>query len=200
MKRHALSVLGLFFLLVGCASTPQLSSEARAHFGAVRIDDAVDAPSELYYTSQGGVLIGGLVGAAIDISRGDDIELLARGNGIRIDRIVKEEAEKAFRQSGKLELTDAAGADVATLKISVTMYGFSVPTGFTSELVPLVAIKCTLLDASGKTIWKADQTTRPLGNPVPGRTSDEFKADPKLIEAAWRAAAQSVLADIVSHM
>ena len=171
------------------------------------MDDDVKTPSELYYFSQAGALgvsvfgaIGGGVGGAIDISRGEEFDRFARANGIRIDRIVSEEAGKAFQQSGKLNLTDVKGADVATLKVSITMYGFSVPTGFTSELVPIVGIKCALVDASGKTIWSADQSTHPLGNPVPGKTSDELRADPKLIEAAWRTATQSVMADIVSHM
>ena len=207
LKRRVMYVVSLFILLAGCASTPQLNSEARAHVGAVRIDAAIDTPSEMYYSSQASALgvsvfgaIGGGVGVAIDESRGGELDRLARDNGIHIDLIVREEAGTAFQQSGKLNLTDVKGADVATLKISITMYGFSVPTGFTSELVPIVGIKCTLVDSTGKTIWSANQSTHPLGNPVAGKTRDQFLADPKLIDASWRAATKSVMADIVSHM
>ena len=207
LRSRVLYVVSLFMLLAACASTPQLNPEARAHLGAVRIDAAIDTPSEMYFSSQASTLggsvfgaIGGAVGATVDVSRGEELNRLAREKGIHIDQIVREEAGTAFQQSGKLNLTDGGGADVATLKISITMYGFSIPTGFTSELVPIVGIKCTLVDSSGKTLWSADQSTHPLGNPVAGKTRDQLLADPKLMDASWRAAAKSVMADIVSHM
>ncbi|MGO9443736.1 MAG: hypothetical protein ACLPXB_03045 [Thiobacillaceae bacterium] len=206
MNKNWLIVLTLFACLTGCASTPQLSSDDRSHLGTLRIDPTIETQSQMYYLGPGSGIgflfgaVGGAITAVANLSPGEQFKKFAQDNGINIDQIVKEEATKAFRESGKLKLTDTSDPNVSTLKISIPMYGFSIPNGFSSKLVPIVGIKCTLVDPSGKTIWSARESTHPLGNPADGRTIDEFKSNPKEIEDSWRIAAKSVMGDIVGNM
>ena len=86
------------------------------------------------------------------------------------------------------------------MKLAVKMYGFSIANGFSADLVPLVSIRCTLTDSSGKVVWTANDMTYTLGNPWNGKTPDELRADPKLIEQAWRVAAHKVMTNIASNM
>src|SRR5580704_4310752 len=156
----------LFVALAGCASTPPLGADNGSR--PVRIDPAVATPAEMYYLgpsagTAAGMLVGGLIGGAIvasaNIEPGKELDQLAKDHGIYIDQIVKQEATAAFQQSGKLKLVDASGASDTILKIDVTQYGFTIPTGFSTDVVPIVAIKCTLTDSSGKVIWSANDRT-----------------------------------------
>jgi hypothetical protein len=206
MNKRAVYIVLLFALLGGCASTPALSPAERGQFEAVRLYPSVDKPDQMYYLGPGSGIgmmfgaIGGAITAAANLSPGEQFDKFAQDHDIHIERIVKEEAIKAFQTSGKLNLTDTESSNAATLRVSITMYGFSIPNGFSSELVPIVSIKCTLVDSSGKVIWSANDMTNALGNPAEGKTPDQFRADPRLIEGAWRIAARSIMANIVSHM
>jgi len=119
----------------------------------------------------------------------------------RIETVIDavEEATEAFQESGKISLTEAEGSNVSTLRVSIPMYGFSIPNGFSFDLVPVVTIKCELVDHSGKTIWSAHESVGPLGNPADSKSLDQFYANPKLIEDSWRTAIRSMMADITSH-
>jgi hypothetical protein len=203
-SHSALCVIAVGFLLAGCASTPKL--DTGNHLVAARIDPAVATTKEMYYLGPGsgvGMMfgaIGGAITAVANIKPGEQLNKFAQDNGIHIDEIVRDEATQAFRQSGKFDLTDAQGPNVDTLKISVPMYGFSIPTGFSGDLVPVIKIECSLVDSSGKIIWSANDSVLPLGNPAEGKTPDEFRADPKLIEQSWRVAARSIMTNITKHM
>lgn len=206
MKRRLLLVVVFLTLLSGCASTPALDPALKQRLDVVSLNPTVDTPKDMYYLGPGsgfGMMfgaIGGLITAEANVSPGQRLQNFAVANGIHIDEIVKDEAAKAFRDSDKLNLTDSAGGNGSSLKITITMYGFSIPTGFSSDLVPILNIKCALYDANGKVVWSANDSTQPLGNPVDGRTPEEMRANPRLIEDMWRGAARSIMANIVKHM
>jgi len=203
--RHLVSLAAVCLLLVGCASTPKLGDDARAQLTQVQMAP-IATPPEMYYLGPGsgvGMMfgaVGGLITAVANQSPGERLAKFAQDNGIHIDQIVKEEAAKALQQAGKINLTDAPGANAATLKITIVMYGFSIPNGFSGDLVPIVSLKCELVDPSGKVLWSANDHTLTLGNPAEGKTPDEFRANPKLIEESWRTAVRSIMTNIASHM
>jgi len=202
--KNVLLCVALLVTLAGCASTPKLDQQAGQ--SDVRIDPAVVTATEMYFYGPGsafgalGGAIGGLITAAANEGPGERLDKFAKDNGIHIDQIVQEEATKAFRDSGKLRLVDSPGAATATMKVSIAMYGFSIPNGFSALLVPILKIKCQLVGADGKVIWSANDETMPLGNPVEGSSLDALYKDPKLIEASWRAAARTIMKEIVDHM
>lgn len=202
--KNVLLCVALLVTLAGCASTPKLDQQSGQ--SDVRIDPAVVTATEMYFYGPGsafgalGGAIGGLITAEANKGPGEQLRQFAQDNGILIDQIVREEATKAFRDSGKLHLTDNAGANTATMKLSIYRYGFMTTSGFDSDLTPMLGLTCELVGPDGKTIWAAKNIVLPSDGVVKGSTPDEFRANPKLIEAAWRAAAKSVMKQIVDRM
>lgn len=202
MKQVLAGLCVFCLLLTGCASTQQLSGPDRASLASMRVNTHVEASPQMYYMGPASGIgfafgaVGGLLTAVANQGPGEQFRKFAEEHGITVERIVREEAIKALEGTGKVKLTETAGPDAATLNIKVPMYGFSIPHGFSGSLVPVMGIQCTLVDAQGRTIWSSSDSTTPLGSPVEGKTPDEYRADPALIEKAWREAARKVMADI----
>ena len=196
----------------GCAQVPRVSDPGRAKIDTVVIDHNVPVPDQLYYLGPGLMpyMAFGLIGAVVAQSNGaadaataQPAELLKqhiKKNGIEMDKIAYSEVDAGIKRSGKFKVLDAAPApapNVGTLKISVLRYGFSIPNGFSSRLVPLVIIKCDLVDSDGKVVWSENDRTRPLGNPVESISPEEMRDNPKLIDDAWHGASHYIIDKIM---
>ncbi len=124
--------------------------------------------------------IGGAITAVANIKPGEQLNKFAQDNGIHIDEIVRDEATQAFRQSGKFDLTDAQGPNVDTLKISVRhvriQHPHRVQRGSGARDQDRV-----LAGRLRQIIWSANVPSS-AGQAAEGKTPDEFRADPKLIE------------------
>jgi hypothetical protein len=107
---------------------------------------------------------------------------------------------QALRQSGKYRISDTADEKGATINLSIFQFGFSVPNGFSSRLVPVIAYSGEMIDASGNVLWRSTQSLSPLGNPVDGMPADELRSNPKAIEAAWRAAVRHMATSMVEEL
>jgi hypothetical protein len=194
-------------ILGGCAANRPLEEADRARLTAIWINPNVEVSPQMYYMGPGSSVgflfgaVGGVVTALANLSPGEQFRQFAESHGIVIDRIVREEVIRAFQVSGKPKLVDdASGSGATTLVIKVPIYGFSIPHGFSGRLVPAMSIECTLIDAQGKTIWRAYDSVTPLGNPVEGHTPEEYRANPALIEEVWRIAARKVIADMIGTL
>lgn len=196
--RNLLTFAVLFMSLMGCATLPKLTAADQAHFQAVKIDPVVKYPPTMTYMGEGAHF--GLLGALADIPTRKKLQKFVEAHNIHVNNIVKKAATKAFEQSGKLNLTDAAGPRVATLKIVVRVYGLGMHAGFSSKLRPFMNIRCSLIDPTGQVIWKADDFVDPNDSVVTAHTMAQLKAHPKLIAQEWRGAANYVMAKIVRHM
>ncbi len=194
--------LALLLLLSACATTKDLSDEDRRKISAVRMNSNVQKVPAMYYLGPGtGILfafgaIGGAVAAASSLEPGKALQEFAEKNGIFIEKIAFQEIDSALRRSGKLKVSDSGEAAAATLNVLVYQYGFSIPHGFSSNLVPVVAIRCEMLDAAGKVIWSASDTVLPLKNPAAPMTLEAMRDNPKRIEDAWRSAARRIAGNI----
>lgn len=203
MKQMLAGLCALCLLLTGCVSTQQLNESDRTNLQGVRVHTEIETAPQMYYMGPASGVgfmfgaVGGLLTAAANMGPGERFRKFAEENGITIDRVVREEAIKAFQETGKLKLTETAGSETAMLKIKVPMYGYAISHGFSGKLVPVVSIECSLVDARGKTIWSSREYVTPMGSPVDGKTPDEYHANPALIEDGWRQAAKKVMADIV---
>ncbi len=191
-------------VLAGCASVQPISDADRKAVTAVVINREVAKPPQMYYLGPGGAagLMFGAIGGAlaagsIEESRKSFEQYVAR-NGVSIEKIVLEEISAAVRASGKFPLADATRPGTATLIVSIGQYGFSIPNGFSSKLVPILALRCELKDTSGKVVWSADDRLLTLGNPVEPAEPEAIRSDPKAMEASWRAAAKHLAAAIVA--
>ena len=113
---------------------------------------------------------------------------------------MREEFSAALRRSGKLLLADQPEAGAATINIAIRQYGLSIPNGFSSNLVPILMVECTMLDASGKVAWSASDRVLTLGNPVEGQPGEAMRNDAKAIEKALREAAKHITTNIVNEL
>lgn len=192
--------------LSGCATTQQLSEQDRKRIEVVKLNDQVKRPKEMYYFGPGASIgfafgaIGGAIAAASQIGPGQEMLAYAEQNGVRIEEIVAQEFAASLQQSGKFRISDTAEANGATINLSVFQFGFSVPNGFSSKLVPVIAYSGEMVDASGNVLWRATENLMPLGNPVDGIPADELRTNPKAIETAWRAAAKHIAARMVEAL
>ncbi len=131
---------------------------------------------------------------------GEDLELQALSNDIHIQQIALEEVTAALRSSGKVEVQSDAKQSDHVLTISITQYGFSVPNGFSTKLVPMLMMVCSIMDPAGRVVWKGSDLVLPLGNPVNAETPEDLYRQPMLIEHAWRTAAKVIAANIVKQL
>lgn len=198
---HATRLAGLLafaLLAYGCATTQPMSDENRGRIKAVKINDKVQKAPNMYYLGPGTSAlfafgaVGGVAAAAASVEPGQALKEFAETNGIFVEKIVLQEIDTAFRDSRKLKVLDAAAAGDATMNIGVYMYGFSVPNGFSSSLLPVLAVLCELVDAGGKVIWSANGNVQVVRNPAVPMTLYEIRDRPQRIEEAWRRAATQI--------
>ena len=189
-------------LLASCAAVQPISDADRRKLAGVTIDAAVAKPPAMFYLGPGGAtgLMFGAIGGALSASSIEEsrkaFQVYVDKNGISIEKIVLDEVSTALRRSGKFPLADAPQPGSALVTVSIVQYGFSIPHGFSSKLVPILGVRCELKDASGKLLWSAQEHTRPLGNPVEPAEPDSIRNDPKAMEGSWRAAAKHIAAAI----
>lgn len=198
--------LAVSVFLSGCAATQQLSEQDRKKIEVVKLNNEVKRPKEMYYFGPGASIgfafgaIGGAIAAASQMGPGQEMLAFAEKNGVRIEEIVAQEFSEALRQSGKFRIGDTTETNGATISLSVFQFGFSVPNGFSSKLVPVIAYSGEMVDGSGNVLWRATENLMPLGNPVDGIPADELRANAKAIEAAWRAAAKHMANNMVQAL
>lgn len=213
---HWLLIAALGILTGGCVTTQNLSDEDRKTVSVVRINSNVQKVPRMYYSgpetagdrwfgviggaAAGAATVAGVAaGAAAVPARVESAKVLqdfAEKNGIFIEQIAFQEIDAALRQSGKLKVSDSREPTGAIINITVYQYGFSIPHGLSSNLVPLVAIRCEMVDATGNVIWSASDRVLPLRNPVAPMSLEAMRDDPKRIEDAWRKAAKRISGNI----
>jgi hypothetical protein len=193
-KASVAFLFALLLLLSACATTQKLSDDDRRKIDVVRINSNVQVAPAMYYLGPGtGILfalgpVGAGVAAASSLGSGKEIQAFAEKNGIFIEKLALQEIDVALRRAGKLKVSDPGEAAGTVMNVFVYQYGFSIPNGFSSKLVPVLAIKCEMVDATGKIIWSASESSSLLRSPATPMTLEAMREDPKRIEAAWRTA------------
>ena len=198
------AALAVLILLSGCAATQKLSDENRKKINVVKVNSDVKKAPVMYYLGPGaGPLfalgaVGGAIAAASSVEPGKALHDFAEKNGVFIEKIALQEIESALRASGKLKLSDS-GAE-AVINVLVFQFGFSIPHLLSSNLVPVVGIRCEIVNAAGEIIWSATDRVSTLSNLVQPMSLEEMRDNPKRIEDAWRKASQQIAANIVKDL
>jgi hypothetical protein len=201
-----ISLLALLFLLTGCATTKTLSDEDRKKINVVRIDSTVVKMPDMYYMGPGtsillmGGAAGGVVAGLSSAGPKKALQDYAEKNGVFIEKIALEEIDAALRQSGKVRVAASGEATEAIMHVTVLQWGFSIPNGFSSKLVPVVQIGCQIVDATGRVMWLASDSVLPLGNPVAPMSLEAIRDNPRLIEDAWRGASRQIARNLMSNL
>lgn len=199
-----IAILGIF--VGACATTQKFSDEDRQKISVVRLNSAVQKAPNMYYLGPGTSTlfafgaIGGAAAAASSVEPAKTLQEFAEKNGIFIEKIVFQETDAALRSSGKLKVAGSGEAAEATINMLVYHYGFSVPNGFSSKLLPVVAVRFEMVDATGRIVWSANEGVSLLGSPIAPMTLEAMREDPKRIEDAWRSAAKRVAGNIAKAL
>lgn len=201
------TLVALALLLAGCVSNPQKMSDAdRKAVHQVVVSPNVAKPPDIYYLGPGGgagLMFGALGAIATESGRADartSLREFVEKNGVKIEKIVLEEFTAALKASGRLPIADKPGPGSATLSVAIRQYGLSIPNGFSSNLVPILYLECSMTDTSGKTVWNAGDRLLTLGNPIEARPGEALRNDHKAIEAVWREAARHLSAAILKEL
>jgi hypothetical protein len=197
-------LLAMLLVLAGCGTTQHVSDPARKSIAAASVSREVAKPPEMFYLGPGNApslmfgAVGGALGARGTANERQAFQTHIERSGISIEAIAREEVAEAARKSGKLAIVEPPAPGGATLVVSVFQYGFGVPNAFSSRVVPVVGIKCELLDGAGKLLWSASDRLLTLGNPVEPATPEELRDDPKRIEEKWRLALRHLATNLMS--
>jgi hypothetical protein len=195
-----------FAFVSGCASTQTITASDRQSIKSISISPEIKKRDSMYYYGPGKwaadqfPVVGGIALAMSHKPIGEDLELQALTNNIHIDQIAREEVASALRNANRYKLEEDGSPGTDTLVIEINQYGFSVPNGGSSKLVPLVRITCSIIDANGRTLWKASDGLLPLFNPVKAERPEDLYNNPKLIENSWRDASKIIAAKIIKDL
>lgn len=200
-------VIGAIAILAACGPVPvRMTAQEKKLVQVIKINQSVSRPADMFYFGSGQTIgmmfgpIGGAIAGTASLGPAQTIDKYAIENGVKIENIALEEVSTALRESGKLKIAQDMEASAATMNIKVLMFGFSIPNGFSSKFVPIVAVQCELVDSSGKVLWNANDRVSPLGNPVEAMPPDELFKDPKVIERAWAVALRQIARNIVGEL
>jgi hypothetical protein len=183
-----------------------MTEQDRARVKTVAINESVQK-AQLFILAPGsgvGLMFGVIGAAATTGAMEDDRKVFAdfvAKNGISVETVVREEIGRALRESGKIAVSSAAETSTPTINITVQQYGFGVPNLLSSNVVPVLNVKCDMVDASGKVLWSAGDRMGPsIANPIDPTTWAALRDNPKLIEEQWRKAARVIAQKIAGEL
>jgi hypothetical protein len=202
------ALIAVALIMGGCAATQKLSDEDRARFKSAKISATVEKAPQAFLLAPSGANIGLMFGAIGGVAAAGTIHDAQTAfaayldqNSISVETIVREEIEAVLRESGKLAIASAADAAAPVIKIAVPQYGFGVTHLLASKVVPVLWIKCDMVDSSGKLLWSANERMLPsIASPMEPTTWEELRANPKEIEAQWRKASRYLGKKIVDEL
>ncbi|MES2072978.1 MAG: hypothetical protein V4488_21680 [Pseudomonadota bacterium] len=206
-KARLLAAIALTLIVCGCASTQKLSEVDRAKFKTARINQTVQKGQLFLLAPSGanvGLIFGAIGGAAASGSIADTqksfTDFLDK-NSLSIEKIVREEFEKALKESGKLAIAGPEESSAPVINISVPQYGFGVTHLLSSNVVPVIQVKCDLVDSSAKLIWSENERMLPsIASPMQSTTWAQLHDDPKQIEEQWRKASRILVKKIIDTL
>jgi hypothetical protein len=151
-----------------------------------------------------GLMFGAIGGAAASGSIVESNKAFAaylESSSISIETIVREELERALRESGRLAIAGAADTAAPQISISVRQYGFGVTHLLGSNVVPVLDYKCDMVDDAGKLLWSAGERMGPsIASPMEAVPWDKLRDNPKQMEEEWRKAAAYLAKQIVAKL
>lgn len=196
-------IFTLAAILCTFVSQNALAQDAKDLIKEFYVEKQIEKPEQLAYLGPGsGVFflfgaVGGLALHGANLTPAQALKEHAEKNNVLIENIVAEEIVAEFKRSEKFVIIDEAEKAKLTLKMSIRMYGFSIPHGFSSKLVPTLSVVCEFIDKKEEVVWSDRNGVLPLGNPAESVTAEELK-DPETIRKLWQIAAQTIAKKFVT--
>ncbi|MEI7613377.1 MAG: hypothetical protein WCK63_10735 [Betaproteobacteria bacterium] len=202
-----ITIISTILLVCGCATSQRMSDDDRAKIKSVIINESVEK-GQVFLLAPGGASVGlmfGAVGGAVSAGLMVDAQTAFTDylsqNSISIEKIIREEVENAVQGSGKLTIASSSESTIPTIKISVLQYGFGVTHLLSSNVVPVLYIKCEMVDSSGKVVWsESDRMLPSIASPMDAIAWAQLTNDPKKIEDQLRKASKYLADRIVKEL
>ena len=203
------ALLCVTLFLTGCAAPTQRLSDADRNLAkTAQISQTVQKAPDAFLLAPSAAnigmmfgAVGGLATAGAQQTHGDAFREFLAKNSISIEKIAREEMERVLRESGKVSIVAPGSPTAPTIKINVQQYGFGVVHLVSSKVVPVLMIKCDMVDSSGRTIWSASDRMLPsVASPMESTTWEELRDNPKRIEEEWRKASRFLAKAIVQQL
>jgi len=191
--------LSITLLLTGCATTIQMTPAEKQEIKTIKVSNNVSVPKDMSYMGPGMTygLMFGVVGALAvggkETSDADKMKAYVLQKKIFIQKIVKEQMIKALKSGTHYKLV-SKNPD-ATMYLTIKSYGFSIPHGFSTELMPVLEVQGKLIDKQNKIIWEDQDRVIPLPfdtQGMPLHTWQQLVKAPELIRQSWTKAAEKV--------
>jgi hypothetical protein len=202
-------VLAFALAIAGCAApTQRLSDADRGKIKSVAINPTVQKVPEPFLLAPSGANIGLMFGAVGGLAASGPIASSQNAfsaylvkNSISVEAIVRQEVEQALRESGKIAVVAPGNPSTPSVNITVQQYGFGVPHLLSSNVVPVLMIKCDMVDGSGKVLWSAGDRMLPsVASPIESTSWEAMRDNPKVIEEQWRKASRLLAKKIVAEL
>jgi hypothetical protein len=193
----------LINLIVGCATTQSISVQDRQAIHTVTVNPKVKMPDKVYYMGPGfgyfmmGGVIGGAIAAAGNVSKDTQLQNYVVANDIHMDQIMRAHLLQQLPDAG-LKFVAQGPADAA-MNIKIKVYGFSIPQGFSTAVVPILRVEVNMT-RDNQVIWSSSYYVDPLFGKMPKYQPSDLLNDPKLIVQAWNLAAQKASEHIISTL
>lgn len=187
----------------GCISAQKQSMAEDVLISGIRVDPEVKLPDEMYYVGPGlgaGMMFGAIGAAAASSGNETDSDVIRRfaaDNGVDISAIVRDAFERGLRKEGSYPYDEKAET---VLSIEILRYGLSIPHGFSRNLVPILLVQARITDEKDTILWQGGDSVLPLGGPADSVKLAEIMADPSVLEALWRAAADRTAEETLKQL
>jgi hypothetical protein len=200
-------LLAANLVLAGCASTQRLSDADRSRAKTVVVNTKVQK-GELFLLAPSGanvaLLFGAVGGAAASGALNDQQAAFGTfldKNAVSIEAIVRDEFQKVLRESGKVAVAAEGDPSLPAISVSVPQYGFGVTHLLSSNVVPVMQIKCEMTDNAGKVMWSESERILPsIASPMEPTTWGQMHDNPKSIDEQWRKAARYLAQKVVQTL
>ena len=200
-----LLALSCAVFLSSCAmvSHVPMSQENKKNIHSVYVNPSIKKPKEMYNFASGaefGVAfgaVGGLIAGAASEKQGTSIQAVAEKNRIDIRNIVYNQWREQLAEKSRLKVVSSP--DAPELTADIVMYGFSIPHGFSSDYVPVLAINAKLTNHH-QVIWQDSGRVHPMSSGMPRYKLKEIMQDPKKMQMMWNKAAETIIQGMVKDM
>ena len=193
-------------MLFGCASTSEnLSETKKASLRSIKVVDAEQIPTEIYYQGPEhafGGAIGGVIGALLAegaSTTGDQIALYIKNNGIDIQEIFHKEFMSRLKASASLrdKVAQEEQASETEIKLVIVRYGFGQPHGFSSIRKPLVIGYVEIKNGAEEIIWQGAASVIPLNGDTYGTSLEEYFSSPVHFEKSFSTAFRIISDELI---
>lgn len=127
------------------------------------------------------------------------VEAAIQKHGISLKKIIVEEFRAAVADSPRFDLVANRSNEQAQFQLEVMKYGLVKTMGFHMQMRPVIQLKASLVDSTGKRLWlhyaRVDSGTKAL----PLHHFDDWQEQPGLLRDGYRKAARAVAAALLAE-